>query len=91
MIYSDSRYRFGNFFKAYNANSNAHHRTVMRNFPTLTSGFFYYYWSEGDRLDSLAYQFLGHPEFWWKIMDFNPEIIDPFNIEVGTPLRMPNG
>jgi len=34
---------------------------------------------------------LGLPEYWWQIMDFNPEIINPFTITSGTYIRIPNG
>jgi len=52
--------------------------------------FYTYEWVDGDRLDTLANKFLGNPQLWWKIMDLNPEIIDPTSIAPGTLLRLPS-
>jgi hypothetical protein len=41
-------------------------------------------------LDNLALRYLGKSNLWWQIMDINPEIVDPFSIEPGTPIRIPN-
>jgi hypothetical protein len=91
MIFSNSRYADGNIFKAYDSRSKKYGITVTRNFPEETSAFFYYSWAERDRIDALSERFLGDPDAWWQIMDFNPEIMNPFNIPVGTLLRIPRG
>jgi nucleoid-associated protein YgaU len=52
--------------------------------------FFWHYWVETDRLDNLSLRYLGKPNLWWRIADINPELVDPFSIEPGTPLRIPN-
>jgi hypothetical protein len=62
----------------------------MRSFPVQKSKFYHYTWVEKDRIDILAEEFLGSPDLWWVIMDFNPELIDPFDIAVGTVLRIPS-
>jgi hypothetical protein len=90
MIYSDSRYADSTIFKAYDVARDSYLVTTFRNFPEETSGFRYYTWVEGDRMDVVADYFLGNPSFWWRIMDFNPEIIDAFDIAVGTTIRIPN-
>lgn len=90
MIYLDSRYVDGRLFKAWHARKQEYHLTVFRTWPTNFQSYFIYEWVENDRLDLLATKFLGAPSLWWKILDFNPEVIDPFNIEPGTQLRMPN-
>jgi hypothetical protein len=89
MIYTDSRYANGAIFKAHDARTNVYYANVRRRFPLLSSKFFHYSWVENDRIDAVAYSLLGDPQFWWMIMDFNPEVIDPFNIPVGTVLRIP--
>lgn len=89
MIYLDSRYVDGTVFKAYDSRNNSYQLTVFRNFPIYTVGYFMYEWVETDRIDDIALQFLGKPEFWWQIMDINPEVLDPFNIEPGTLIRIP--
>jgi nucleoid-associated protein YgaU len=43
----------------------------------------------GDRIDYLASIYLGSAVLWWKILDVNPEINNPFNIAPGTVLRIP--
>lgn len=89
MIYSDSRYAKGNVIKAQDSRTGDYRTTVYRVFPKVKSNFYYYTWVENDRIDIVASALLGSPSHWWKIMDFNPEIIDPFNIPVGTVLRIP--
>jgi nucleoid-associated protein YgaU len=49
-----------------------------------------YTWQESDRIELVAYRFFKTPAVWWKIMDYNPEIGNPFDIPVGTVLRIPN-
>jgi len=44
--------------------------------------------SEKDRLDLIAYSFYGTPKYWWVIAIAN-YIIDPFDVPVGTYLRIP--
>jgi hypothetical protein len=41
-------------------------------------------------MDMVAASLLGSPDLWWRIMDYNPEIIDAFNIPIGTVLRIPS-
>lgn len=91
MIFSDSRYADGNIFKSYDARTKKYGVTVLRNFPDDSQPFFYYTWAERDRIDGIAHRFYGDGDMWWKIMDFNPEIMNPFDINVGTVLRIPNG
>lgn len=44
---------------------------------------------DGDRVDQLAYRFLGVAKLWWMIADVNPEIVDWFVLSRGTLLRIP--
>jgi hypothetical protein len=89
MIYSDSRYATGIVFTANDARNRMNRITVYRQFPTEQIDFYNYTWVENDRIDFVASELLGSPQFWWRIMDFNPEIIDPFDIPVGTTIRIP--
>lgn len=89
MIYLDSRYSDGTIFKAYDSRNKSYNLTVFRTFPSYSTDFFVYEWIETDRIEDIAVQFLGAPELWWQIMDINPEVIDPFNIPLGTQLRIP--
>lgn len=90
MIFKDSRYATGNITKAYRPANDDYQVVVYRTFPTVKSRYSVYTWKEQDRIDLVAKQFLGAPNLWWKIMDFNPEVINPFDISPGTTLRIPN-
>lgn len=41
-----------------------------------------------NRLDILATQFYGYPMYWWVLAMAN-NIIDPFNLEIGSVVRVP--
>lgn len=89
-MYADSRYYNGKFVVAHDKKRESHRTAVFRTFPTGTAGFFYYAWTEGDRIDVVAHKLFNEASLWWTIMDYNPEIIDPLNIPPGTLLRIPN-
>ena len=44
---------------------------------------------DGDRIDLLAYQYLGDPTLWWVICDFN-DMAFPLELTVGATLRIPS-
>lgn len=44
---------------------------------------------EGDRIDLIAYRYLGRAELWWVICDCN-DIGFPLELEVGAVLRIPS-
>ena len=46
----------------------------------------------GDRLDSLAYEFLNDVDLWWIITTANPDVIrrDSFNLKPGMEIRIPD-
>lgn len=89
MIYTDSRYAAGMFSKTYSASRSSYNLSVMRNFPIDQSSFYYYSWRERDRIENVAASLLGDSNLWWRIMDYNPELLDPFNIPVGATVRIP--
>ena len=43
----------------------------------------------GDRIDLLAYRYLGDPTLWWIICDYN-DIFLPLEVELGAVLRIPS-
>lgn len=44
-----------------------------------------------DRIDLIAYEYLGNSQLWWIIAEVNRDkILDPLNIPVGTKLRIPS-
>jgi len=44
---------------------------------------------DGDRIDLLAYQYLGDATLWWIICDWN-DICFPLDLPVGATLRIPS-
>lgn len=91
MIYADSRYADGKVVQNYLARDQAYHVSVFRSFPSSTSSYSQYIWRESDRMDLIARKLLGDASLWWKIMDFNPELLNPMDIPVGTAIRIPHG
>jgi nucleoid-associated protein YgaU len=91
MIYVDSRYYDGDLRRNVDARSGRAELGVHRVFPELAASVFYYTWVAGDRPDLVSTKVYGDGDLWWRIMDFNPEILDPFVIAPGTVIRIPNG
>lgn len=89
MIYLDSRYADGVLFMAQEPKSSDYMLSVFRTFPTYKISYYWYEVTENDRIENIASKTLGNPNFWWQIMDINPEVLNPFNIEPGTQLRIP--
>jgi len=90
MIYSDSRYIDGSLPVVYREYSGNYEQAVYRLWPSYSSEYAWYTVNEVDRIEGIAAYFLGSPELWWKIMDINPEVLNPFEIPAGTQLRIPN-
>lgn len=67
-----------------------YHETWVQKFVDESSSdqFFTVTESEKDRLDLISYSFYGTSKYWWVIATAN-YIIDPFDIPVGTYLRIP--
>jgi hypothetical protein len=89
MIFTDSRYATGVLAKSVDARNDSYQLTVFRQFPSSSSSFYYYTWTQRDRIDLVAAELLGDPNLWWLIMDYNPEILNPFDIPLGASLRIP--
>jgi hypothetical protein len=89
MIYTDSRYADGIVVRSFDSRKLTYEVTLFRQFEESSSRFFYYTWTQRDRIDLVANELLGDPTLWWVIMDYNPEIANPLNIEIGAVLRIP--
>lgn len=46
-------------------------------------------WKETDRLDLLAYHYYGDPQYWWFILDANPQYFEESEIKKGDVLLIP--
>lgn len=90
MIFTDSRYATGIIDYANDSRKDINNISVYRIYPTAAYRFSAYTWTSEDRIDIIASEFLGSPNIWWKIMDINPEIVNPFAITPGTVIRIPN-
>lgn len=44
---------------------------------------------EGDRIDLIAYRYLGRVDLWWVICDYN-DVFFPLEMEPGRVLRLPS-
>lgn len=91
MIYADSRYADGQMVQNYLPKDQSYHVSVFRSFPVKSSTFSLYIWREPDRMDLVASKLLGDASQWWRIMDMNPELLNPMDIPVGTAIRIPHG
>lgn len=57
--------------------------------PSTSATFYYHTVVQGDRLDNLANDLYGVPDYWWKIAFANPEIFYPDDLVVGSIIRIP--
>ena len=59
---------------------------------TLSVNDIYIITTSGDRLDTLANEFLNDVDLWWIITTANPDVIrrDSFNLKPGIEIRIPN-
>jgi hypothetical protein len=89
MLYTDSRYASGIVSRAFDARNSTFNISLFRQFPEASSEFYYYVWTQRDRIDLVAAEFLGDPTLWWVIMDYNPELPNPLDIPIGSTLRIP--
>lgn len=75
-------------------NPGTYNISVYRSWPeSITASYKDYIWKDGDTLSGLAFNspWINAAQYWWQIMDLNPEITDPFSIEPGTVIRIPHG
>lgn len=85
-----SRYFTGPLAQIPDKNTGEYTIAVYRDFEDMgATSFISYTWVYGDTLGALAEKYLLNPLLWWKIMEINPEITDPFSIEPGQVIRVP--
>ena len=82
-----SRYNNGKIIKKRSTNWTRQLNTAIYGSVPETADDIYVTTQEGDRLDNLANQFYGSPDFWWYIASINN--ISTMNLEAGTSLRIP--
>jgi nucleoid-associated protein YgaU len=88
-IYSGSRYESARVDFIKTDIDKGKNPVLFYSFPDIgVISYVEYEWREGDRLDSVAERFYDNGTLWWTILNYNPEIRDPQNIEAGTKLRI---
>lgn len=92
MIENVSRYYNGPLSQTPNKYTGAYEISVYRAFPkSETVKYFVHTWASGEDLTALAAQYCGGAKYWWRILEINPEIADPFAIAPGVKVRVPYG
>lgn len=89
MIYLGSRYEDADITYVLDGRIGSTRATAFRAPVQAETEVRYWYWRQEDRIDILATQYYGEPDLWWRIMDANPEILDPLSIPIGTKIRIP--
>jgi len=90
-IYKGSRYEYSTVdFVSTTVNGDANPIVYyqLTKLPKIT--YTEHVYTQGERLDQLAYKYYKNPEYWWIIPEFNPEISDFTNIPTGTVIKIPN-
>jgi nucleoid-associated protein YgaU len=63
---------------------------VYRKFSESTTiNYATYTWQDGDNYGALAERYLRNAKYWWKILEVNPMLTDPFSITPGIRITMP--
>lgn len=88
MINADSRYSVASI-QTVQTPSGARQTVVMPDPAARVIAYTNYLVRDGERIDQLAFRFLGVATLWWMIADANPEIHDWFVLPIGTLLRIP--
>lgn len=89
MIFLGSRYQKAPIGYVLDGRTGVTHATVFPPALEAPDGYDVWFWRDEDRLDLLAKQFYGRSGQWWRILDANPDIVDPNAIRVGSKVRIP--
>lgn len=90
MIVLGSRYQGEQLYVQQEPGGAAHQFVLRSTLPSDVPTNRTHAWEESDRIDRVAEKYLGSGDFWWMVLDRNPEVIDPQNITPGTVLRIPD-
>lgn len=91
-IYLGSRYETAAVAVITDSNANQNRVAFRGRSPLpIVTRFGHWLVSKGDRLDRIAEQIYGRPDYWWAIADANDglSLADP--LSPGTVLRIPDG
>jgi nucleoid-associated protein YgaU len=89
-IYNGSRYQYSTIDYVQTTPTGAAKPIVFYNFTVFgTISYQTHVYVQGERLDTLSNNYYNRPDFWWAILEANPQVSDPTNITPGTSLRIP--
>jgi len=88
MIFKGSRYQDVGTYSATDASGNTVTALRVRFIPFTPAGFFHTF-TDGERLDILAYTFYRNAERFWRIADANTETDPDDLLEPGRAIRIP--
>jgi len=88
MIVSNSRYA-SDTLAIVNLSSKDRKTIILPEPSAKTFSFTTYKVSASDRIDLIAFAFLGDATQWWRIANANPEVLFWDNLPIGTLLRIP--
>lgn len=92
MIKRSSRYYDGPLYQSEHKYTGTYNIVVDRKWPESTLiKYIEHTWAYGDSYASLANRYLKDPTLWWKILEANPNVMDPFATSSGTVIRVPYG
>ena len=92
MIENVSRYNDGPLTQVPHKYTDVYTIGVFRKFSQFKKvKYIEYTWVDGDSLGALSDTYGDGPKYWWEIMEINPDITNPFNIEPGTIIKVPYG
>lgn len=89
MISLQSRYADADVAFVLDPKTQTTRATAFRVAEEVTVTYRVHRWAEGDRWDFLAQEYLDAPTEWWRILDANPQIIDPTTVAPGTTVYIP--
>lgn len=89
MIFIGSRYQPARVSYMLDGRTGSTRPTVLRGRVATTPSNEVTRWDYGARIDIYGSALFNDPEQWWRVMDANPEILDPASMQPGTPLRIP--
>ncbi len=87
---SDSRYATNGTVNLRGSDGRVRTTILPKNPSQLLFNYSYYKWTQDDRVDLVAYDFLGRENAWWMLGEANPEILDWTTVPVGTIIRLPS-
>lgn len=89
-IYNGSRYQYSNIDYVQTNSSEPALPIVFYEFSVFGNiSYQLHTYVQGERLDQLSFRYYKRSDFWWAILEANPQITNPTDISPGTSIRIP--